>query len=381
MYIVRNIEKQVRELAKQYPFVAVTGPRQSGKTTLVKTVFKDYDYVSLEELDNREFATRDPRGFIATYPKKVIIDEVQRVPNLLSYLQVHADTVGAEGMYILTGSQNFSLIQAIDQSLAGRVALMTLLPLSHDEIVRGGLCSKTVDEEMFRGCFPRIYNKGISPTTFYSNYTKTYVERDIRTLKNITDLSTFVRFLKLCAGRIGQLLNMSSLANDCGVSVPTVKAWISALEASYVIMLLKPDYNNFSKRLVKTPKLYFCDTGLACSLLEITSAKQLATHYLRGGLFENLVIVDYLKNALNEGRTPEMSFWRDNNGNEVDLLIRENGIQQAVEIKSGQTYNSDFFKGLKYWSQLSGATIESTTVIYAGDNSFQTSDGLLKAWR
>lgn len=378
--VQRQISQITKELAVKYPFVVITGPRQSGKTTLTKTLFPDYDYVSLEELDNREFARQDPRGFIATYPDRVIIDEVQRVPELLSYLQTHSDNVGEEGMYILTGSQNLLLMDAVDQSLAGRAGMLTLLPFSHQEMMVGGICPKSVEEEIFKGALPRVYDKQISPVTYYSNYIKTYVERDVRMLKNISDLSTFTRFLKLCAGRVGQLLNMASLANDCGISVPTAKAWLSVLEASFVVHFLRPDYNNFSKRLVKTPKLYFCDTGLACNLLEIASTKQLSSHYLKGGLFENLVVNEMLKSEYNSGCLPQLSFWRDSNGNEIDLLRTRNGVQTAIEIKSGQTFSTDYVKGLRFWSQMSGNTPDNCVVVYAGSAPMQTSDCALIPW-
>ena len=252
-----------------YPVVLLTGPRQSGKTTLLREKFAEYQYVSLEDLDNRAFALDDPRGFLGTYPDKTIIDEAQYAPNLFSYLQTHIDLVNKEGMYILSGSQNFQLMQQISQSLAGRVAILELLPFSREELKTVNMLPQTVEDEMFMGSYPRLFDKGIPPTEYYPYYIKTYVERDVRQLKNVGDLGLFVKFIKLCAGRIGQLLNYSSLANDCGIAVSTAQSWLSLLETSYIVHLLRPDFNNFSKRLIKSPKLYFYDTGLACSLLEI----------------------------------------------------------------------------------------------------------------
>ena len=366
--IARELSDKAIALSQKYPFVVITGPRQSGKSTLVKSAFPDYRKVSLEDLDNREFAREDPRGFISTYPDKTIIDEVQRVPSLLSYLQTHCDDVGNVGMYVLTGSQNMQLMEAVDQSLAGRVGLLHLLPFSKSEMVSGGILPSTTDGRLLSGCYPRLYDKCIAPTDYYPNYINTYLERDLRNLKNVSDLGRFIRFLKLCAARVGQLLNKSSLANDCGISVPTVESWLSILEASYILFLLKPDYCNYSKRIVKAPKLYFYDTGLVCSLLEIKSETQMNTHYLRGNLFENMVIADILKNDFNKGIIePSVTFWRDSVGNEVDLIHRDGDRVDAYEIKSAETFNESFTHGLKYWAKLSGADASSLRVIYSGD--------------
>ena len=272
--IKRTLQTKLLELIKKYPIVTLTGPRQSGKSTLLQHSFPDYKYVSLEDPDMHLFATDDPRGFLATYPDKTIIDEAQRVPSLFSYIQTHTDKEGREGMYLLAGSHNFLLMESINQSLAGRTAVLKLLPFSHTEMKDSGILPRSVDEEIFKGSYPRLYDKDIAPSDYYPFYIQTYVERDVRLLKNIGDLSKFIRFIKLCAGRIGQLLNISSLANECGVAVSTISTWISVLEASYICYLLKPDHNNYAKRLVKTPKLYFYDTGLACSLLDIRMHEQ-----------------------------------------------------------------------------------------------------------
>lgn len=379
--IERVLKIRLLELAKKYPIVTLTGPRQSGKSTLLKMSFSKYKYVSLEDPDMRLFATEDPRGFLATYPDKTIIDEVQRVPSLFSYIQTQTDKENKEGMYLLAGSHNFLLMENINQSLAGRTAILRLLPFSHYEMKEGNILPPTVDEEIFKGAYPRLYDKDIVPIDYYPFYIQTYVERDVRLMRNIGDLTKFIRFLKLCAGRIGQLLNISSLANECGVSVTTATSWISILEASYICYLLRPDHNNYAKRLVKAPKLYFYDTGLACSLLDIRSADQIATHFLRGGLFENLVINEFIKETYNKGEDTNLSFWRDSTGNEVDLLRISEGKQYAYEIKSGATYSSDFFKGISKWAKLSGATSEDCFAIYNGDKNLKTSQGSVIDWK
>lgn len=342
--------------------------------------FPGYRYVSFSDIDTRTFAREDPRGFIATYPDSTIIDEVQKEPSILSYLQTHTDNENRTGMYVLTGSQNMLLMSSVDETLAGRVGILTLLPLSRRELSAAGLCPGSVNEEMFCGGYPRLYDKGITPPDYYPSYISTYVERDVRDIRNVGDLSLFVRFIKLCAGRIGQLLNVSSLSVECGISQTTAQNWLSVLEQCYIIHLLRPDYRNFSKRLVKSPKLYFCDTGLACSLLEITDSSQIATHYLRGGLFENMVVNEFMKKRLNAGLPANFSFWRDSNGNEVDLLIPDADRQFAYEIKSGATFKSEFFKGLDYWAKLSSADADHKAVVYSGDSMLKTSAGTVIPW-
>jgi Predicted ATPase (AAA+ superfamily) len=379
--IPRTLQQKLKAMALKYPVVTLTGPRQSGKSTLLKASFPDYSYVSLEDPDIRLFASEDPRGFLASYPHKAIIDEIQRVPELFSYLQGHVDKQNREGMYLLAGSHNFLLMQHIAQSLAGRTAVLRLLPFSHTEMQAGNVLPESLDQEIFQGGYPRLYDKNIAPSDFYPSYIQTYVERDLRLIKHIGDLSRFIRFIKLCAGRIGQLLNLSSLANECGIAVSTAQAWVSILEASYIVYLLPPDYHNYAKRLVKSPKLYFYDTGLACSFLGLNHAEQLSTHFLRGGLFENLVVNEFMKMALHEGRLPELSFWRDSTGNEVDLLQIVDGKPHAWEIKSGATFSFDYFKGIRKWAQLSGTPPTQCHVIYTGDRSLQTSNGAIKAWK
>lgn len=377
--IDRTIENRLQHLSGKYPIVTLVGPRQSGKSTLLRNAFSDYRYVSLEDLDMREFALNDPRGFLSTYSSRVIIDEAQNVPSLFSYLQTHVDLSGDTGMYFLSGSHNFLMMERISQSLSGRTAILKLLPFSHAEMSAAGVLPSSVDDEIFQGCYPRLYDKNLEPRDFYPHYISTYVERDVRQLKNIGNLNTFVLFVKLCAGRIGQLLNISSLANECGISVPTATSWLSVLEASFICYTLRPDWNNFNKRLVKTPKLYFYDTGLACSLLDIASPTQLSTHYLRGGLFENMVINEVVKRNYNDGIEPDLRFWRDSQGNEVDLLEYDGQQINAYEMKSSATFSTGYFKGLNYLAGLSENALTSR-VVYCGETSITTSHGELVAW-
>ena len=373
--IERTIKNKVQQLLQKYPVVTLTGPRQSGKSTLLRNTFADYDYVSLEDPDNRTFALDDPKGFLKSYPDKTIIDEAQKVPKLFSYIQTHTDSVGNTGMYILAGSQNFLLMEAIGQSLAGRTAVLKLLPLSVSELSVAKAETDDIDTKIFKGAYPRLYDKDIMPNDFYPYYIQTYVERDVRQVKNIGDLSAFVKFIKLCAGRIGQVLNVSSLAGDCGISVSAANSWLSVLETGYVCFLLQPDFNNFTKRVVKSPKLYFYDTGLACSLLGITSAQQVATHYLKGGLFENLVISETIKKYYNQGIEPDLRYFRDSNGLEIDLLDYTNGQKNIYEIKSGSTFSTDYFKGIIKYSEISGVSADQCTVIYNGGKKMETSNG------
>jgi len=360
--IYREAEKELQLLSAQFKAVAVTGPRQSGKTTLVKKVFKEKAYVNLENPDLRQFAREDPRGFLSNYPDGAILDEVQRVPELFSYLQQILDEKEQNGSFILTGSNNFLLNSNISQSLAGRVGYLFLLPLDIGEINPGANMSNQL---IFKGGYPEIYQKDIDPKKYYDNYIRTYVERDVRLLKNITDLYTFERFLRLCAGRTGQLLNMSSLAADVGVDVKTIGSWLGVLEASFIAFRLYPYHENYNKRIVKMPKLYFYDTGLASALMGIEDVSQLTIHPLRGGLFENLVVVDFLKRLYNNGKQNNLYFWRDNIGNEVDLLIKKGANRYPVEIKSAQTISDEFFKGIRYWNKLTNT--EGGYLVYAGD--------------
>ncbi|MBD3316227.1 MAG: DUF4143 domain-containing protein [Chitinivibrionales bacterium] len=377
--IARTMEQKLKSLAAAYPLVTLTGPRQSGKTTLCRSAFPDYQYLSFEDPDVREFATTDARRFLQTYADRCIFDEVQRVPNLFSYLQSHVDRTDRSGQYILTGSQNFLLAENVTQSLAGRTALLNLLPFSMAELDQAGLLSSHLDEVLFQGGYPRLYDHAIPPPDFYPYYITTYVERDVRLLKNITDLSLFDRFLKLCAGRIGSQVNLSSLANDCGITHNTARAWLSVLEASYILFFLKPYFRNFNKRLVKSPKLYFYDTGLACSLLGLEEARQLSSHHLRGELFESLMLSELVKCRSNQGRQPNIYYWRDKAGHEVDCLIEKGDELIAVEFKSGQTIANDYFSGLAYWRKLTGPG--KRYVVYGGGKSQERSGGVVLPWR
>jgi hypothetical protein len=380
--IERELSKKLKQLVGQFPVIAVMGPRQSGKTTLVRHVFPDRTYVSLEDLEARAFAQDDPKGFLKTYTGEIILDEVQRVPELLSYIQTTVDESQQVGQFILTGSQNFLLHEKISQSLAGRVALLTLLPLSLKELKNAAYpLDNKVEDLMFKGFYPRLYDVEIAPIDWYPSYIQTYVERDVRQMKNIANLSAFQRFLKMAAARTGQLLNLSSLAHDCGITHNTASSWISVLEASYIIFLLKPHHKNFNKRLVKTPKLYFYDVGLACSLLGIENEKQLATHYLKGGLFESFVISEMIKYRLNRGSTPNCYFWRDKLGHEIDCLVETADQLIPIEIKSGKTIVGDYFKEIKYWQQLAEGHSKHAWVVYGGNERQARSYGNFISWK
>jgi predicted AAA+ superfamily ATPase len=360
--IQRQAAVTLRYLATQFRVIAVIGPRQSGKTTLVRMIFPDKSYVNFENPDIRNFALEDPRGFLSNYPDGAIFDEVQRVPLLFSYLQQIVDEKNKNGMFILTGSNNFLLQESITQSLAGRVGYLQLLPLCIDEI---GDSDNSVEDYIYKGGYPALYDEGKDVKLWMDNYIRTYIERDVRQLKNITDLITFERFIRLCAGRTGQLLNKSSLSTECGIDNKTVEAWLSVLEASFVIFRLQPYHRNYNKRVVKMPKLYFYDTGLATNLLGIQKAEQLILHPLRGALFENMVIVELLKQRWNKAKPDNLYFWRDNAGHEMDVIMENAGEVKPVEIKSGKTITTAYFKGLLYWHHLTDST--GGLVIYAGD--------------
>jgi len=379
-YITRNAEPRLQHFACGYQVLVVTGPRQSGKSTLVRHAFPDHPYVSLEDLDQREFAETDPRGFLNQFSKGAILDEAQRCPALFSYIQTRVDQTQQPGEFILTVSQQFGLLSGITQSLAGRAALLTLLPMSYGELQHAEKVSRNLDKILFGGAYPPIYDRGLEPHHWYGNYVRTYLERDVRQLIKVQDLGTFQRFLRLCAGRTGQLLNLSSLANDAGITHNTAKAWISVLVASYIVHLLPPHHQNFNKRLVKTPKLYFFDTGLASWLLGIRNSEQLATHVQRGALFETWVISELLKARYDAGETSNLYFWRDRSGHEVDLLIDHGTHLSPLEIKSGQTINKDYFKGLGFWQKLAGETAGKAWLVYGGDNRQLRSDVTVLPW-
>jgi len=380
--ISRTLQTHINKMAEVFPVVAVTGPRQSGKTTLVKATFPDYAYVNLENLDDRSAAAEDPRLFLKYHGRQgVIIDEAQKVPELFSYLQQIVDETEKMGNYIITGSQNFLLMEKVSQSLAGRVSINNLLPFSINELPEKTILNKDLDLILYTGMYPAIYDRKILPENYYPSYLQTYLERDVRSLKNIANLNLFQRFLQLCAGRTGQLLNLSNIGNELGIDGKTVRSWLSILEASFIVFLLPPYFNNFKKRIIKHPKLYFYDTGLVCSLLGLKSSEQLVNHYLRGALFENFVIGEYLKMKRHHGINPNVYFWQDNSGNEVDMLIDDGGSLSAVEIKSGATINQDFFRNLIKFQKFSGTTAENSYLVYGGEQSMPRKNGQVLSWR
>ncbi len=365
-FVPRQIESLILQLVHQYPVITITGPRQSGKTTLVKQLFPDKTYVSLENPDQREFAENDPRAFLKRIKDGAILDEIQRVPRLLSYLQEIVDEQQKNGQFILTGSNQFLLMDNITQSLAGRTVLLKLLPFSLQEI--GHLVSKlSTDELIYHGFYPGIYRNQLNPTIAYRSYYETYIERDLRLLINVKDLTLFQKFVRLCAGRIGQLFNASQLANEVGVSVPTIKSWLSILQASYIVFLLPPYFENIKKRLIKTPKLYFYDVGLATYLLGIESPQQVWRDPLRGALFENLVVVELVKTRFNQGLDANLFFYRDSHKNEIDVVFKQGSWLTTAEIKSAQTFAIHFLKGLIRFRELFPQRIQREFLVYDGE--------------
>ena len=347
----RVIKNKVLNSFKKFPIVGICGPRQSGKTTLVKQIFKDLPYINLEDPSLRTLIKQDPKGFLNNYQKGLIIDEIQYIPDLLSYLQLYSDAKEKPGQYVITGSQYFLLNEKIAQSLAGRISIVTLLPLSYPEMKQA--LSKNIDiySLIFKGFYPRLHKYRIDSYEFYSNYVQTYVEKDLRQIQNITDLSAFQRFIKLCAGRIGQILNLSSLAIDCGISHVTARKWISVLEASYILYILKPYYSNFNKRIIKAPKIYFYDTGLASYLLDIKLPDQLQTHYAKGALFENYVVSEIVKYRFNKGLNPDLFYLRNKTGQEIDIVLEKSNKMHLIEIKASSTINSSFMNNINYWKE------------------------------
>jgi predicted AAA+ superfamily ATPase len=374
--IQRVAKEKLIELASYFKVVSVIGPRQSGKTTLVRTVFPDKPYVSLENLDVRNFAETDPRGFLSTYEDGAIFDEVQRVPALFSYLQEIVDNTKDKGVFILTGSNNFLLQESITQSLAGRIGYLTLLPFSLAE-----LKTKMSDAKlMLTGFYPPVHDQKIPFDLWCTNYVKTYLERDVRLIKSISDLSQFERFLKLLAGRAGQEFNATSFSVQLGVDYKTIQSWLSVLETSFVVYRLKPFYNNFNKTIIKRPKIYFYDTSIVCSLLGIKNEDHLEFHPLRGAIFENMVVTEYVKQFTNQNIDPPLYFWRDKTGREVDLIIDYEGKLTPLEIKSGQTIRPEFLKGIAYWMKL--AKVPNGIVAYAGKDLQKHSNGIvIENWR
>ena len=375
--IDRQLEKELHLLKSEFPIVAILGPRQSGKTTISQKVFPDYEYVTLEDIDHREFAQNDPRGFLDRYKEKVILDEIQRVPLLMSYLQSHVDKMKENGKIIITGSHNFLLMEQISQSLAGRVGITKLFPFSYKELAE---TENDINEIIYKGSYPRIYDQGIRPEVFYKNYISTYIEKDIRQIKQIAKIDDFLKFIKILAGRTGQELNTNSISDECGVSHNTIKEWISVLEASFIVYRLRPFHKNYNKRIVKNPKIYFTDTGLVCSLLGIRKKEELEYHFLKGSLFETYVVNEFIKYNFNFGEKFDLYFWRDNHKKEIDIIMDLGSRQKVFEVKSSKTVQEKFFDTLKYWHSLSETELENLYLIYGGEENHRRNGMNVLSW-
>lgn len=373
--IKRQIASELLILLTEYPVVTILGPRQAGKTTLAQGVLKNHRYINLEEPETRQFAYDDPKGFLTRYEGDLILDEIQRVPELLSYIQSIVDTNQRNGQFVLTGSHQLELREAITQSLAGRTAILNLYPLTINELSQAGFTFTTPEDYIYHGFLPRIYDQNQRPTQAYSNYYQTYIERDVRQLINLKDYTLFEKFIKLLAGRVGQLMDYTSLANDVGTSAKTIKHWLSILEASFIIYRLSPYFENFGKRVVKSPKYYFFDTGLLVYILGIEKAEQVTRDPLLGSIFENLIVIECLKARANAGKLPNLYFFRDSNGNEVDLLFQNGRELTAIEIKASSTYKMSLLKGLKRIASLS-PRVTASYLVYAGDY-FEFSHGTI----
>ncbi len=379
----RELTETLQRYAK-FPVVALLGPRQSGKTTLVQSAFPKHKFLSLDNEVTQVFALDDPEGFLLTNENEhgVILDEFQYAPKLTTYIKLESDKKKRPGYFILTGSQNFLVNKAITESLAGRVGILNLLPLSNKELLENKLISGALNEAIFTGGYPRIYADKILPTEFYPSYILSYIQRDVGQLINSKNMATFRRFVQLCAGRIGQLCNIQGLAAETGISSPTAKEWLSILEANYIIFFLEPHFQNFNKRLVKTPKLYFFDTGLACSLLRIDSPDVLSNSHFYGALFESFIIADFYKQYCNQGSRPALYFWRDNSGaHEIDCLLDQGNKTYPIEIKAGTSIATDSFRGLDYWNNIADAHSQNTFLVYAGDEKQLRKQGNVIGWR
>ncbi|WP_408022310.1 ATP-binding protein [Spiribacter onubensis] len=379
--IPRDAKVTALELARGFPIVSFTGPRQSGKTTLARALFGDHAYVSLEDPEQREFATADPKGFLARFKAGLILDEVQRAPELFSWLQGVVDSERSMGRFVLTGSQEFGLRAGITQSLAGRVGLVHLLPLSLSELAGAGVVAGSLDMAMLQGGYPPIHDREVPPRLWFPNYVNTYLERDVPQLLEVRNREQFRRFVRLCAAHTGQLVNLSAIGADCGISHVTAREWLSVLEASYLVVRVPPYFRNFGKRLVKRPKLYFVDVGLAAWLLGIRDPETLNTHPLRGALFETLVVSEMLKERFNGGEPAELYFWRDHVGHEVDLVWERQGELHAMEIKSGATFAPDWLDGIDRWRRVTGGEEVKSTLVYGGDEVFVRDGVEVRSWR
>lgn len=381
MSVSRQLVKIINQYLKLYPIIAINGPRQSGKTTMIKNSFPDFEYVNLENPDIRTIAETDPNSFLEKYSGKVIFDEVQRVPKLFSFLQTKVDEDQIMGQYILSGSQNFHLLENITQSLAGRVAMFQLFPFDIEELSNAELLPENFEELIPHGFYPAIFDRKIPSSSYYKNYIETYIQRDLSQLLNIHDLTNFRRFLRLCAARTGQILNISDLAKDCGISAPTAKSWLSILEASFIVFRLEPYFENFNKRIIKSPKLYFCDTGLLCYLLNINSAEKLTQNRLFGNIYENYAVAELHKLNAHRYEMKNFWYWRDSNGNEIDLIMEGNGSFDIAEIKSTKTISEKLLKGLHYFAKIYPEQIDRKLLIYGGDKSNKVKDIEIKGWK
>lgn len=380
MSVKRRIKVEMDIYSKKYPILALTGPRQAGKTTFLRTEFSNYRYINLENPDMRDYAERDPNNFLNEYDKYVIFDEIQRVPFLFSYLQTKVDEDRIMGQYILSGSQNFQLLQNITQSLAGRVAIFKLLPFDLEEMKSANFLSDDYAVNLVRGFYPAIYDRDIPSKVFYSNYIQTYVERDLSELIHIKDLKLFRNFISLCAARAGNLLNLNSLANECGITQPTAKSWISVLESSYIVFQLQPYFANLNKRITKSSKLFFYDTGLLAHLLKIKDAHSLKISPHKGNLFENFVVSEFVKNNYHQNLLHDLWFWRDAVGHEVDLIWQNDELLNLVEIKASETIMPDMFKGLSYFEKWVPQLIKTKSVLHCGNFNQNRELGKVSSW-
>jgi len=379
--ITRILGSKISLAAEKMPVIAVMGPRQSGKSTLIQQLFPDHAYLNLEDIELRKFALSDPKGFLLNAGKRAIVDEVQYAPDLLSYIQVITDREKIAGQYIISGSQNLWLMGSTAQSLAGRVAIFNLLPFSVDEIRQTKFAMPSYEDYIIKGFYPRIYDWDLNPSNWLQDYLRTYVERDVRQILNVGDLGAFRQFLEILAGRIGQLVNFSEIGNLIGISYKTVSKWISVLETSFIVYTLRPYHKNFNKRIVKTPKLYFYDTGLACALLNLRGVEDLNRHFAKGALFENFIINEVLKNQINQNLPAKNYFWNVSGTHEIDLLIEQGGQLLPIEIKSSRTIGNHFFDGLKYFQALSGALPTESYLVYGGDEVQKRSAAQLLSWK
>lgn len=372
--LYRTITSEFHRLLRQYPVITITGPRQSGKTTFCREQCSTYHYVNLEDIENRQYAINDPKGFLGQFNNGVILDEIQRAPDLPSLIQVIVDENNHPGQFVLTGSQQFEVIESVSQSLAGRTALIKLLPFALEELYSNRVAIPPVKELFYRGFYPRIYHEGLNPSEALSFYLHTYVERDVRRIANIKNLTAFDRFIRVCATQIGQIINYTRISNECGVDLKTIKSWLSVLKASYLVFELEPHFENFRKRLIKMPKLYFYDVGLAAYLLGMKSPEQTVQNPLKGALFENFIMAEFIKNRFNHIQDSNLYFFRDNVGNEVDLILDYGNQLVSVEIKSAETISGSYLKSLKFYQKLCGDRNSKHIIVYGGDVSRKQQD-------